>query len=70
MKGISTLPGSARRKIDNRQTDIQIAYDDARFRVIDLNQKLYEIRQLIKDQERIISTLKRRAGELGISDIL
>jgi len=57
-------------KIENRETEIQRAYDNTRFRLIELNQMQVEISQKIKDQERIMGILKRRASQQGISHIL
>jgi len=57
-------------KIENRETEIQRAYDNTRFRLIELNQMQVEITQKIKDQERIMGIIKRRAAQQGISNIL
>jgi len=57
-------------KIENRETEIQRAYDNTRFRLIELNQMQVEIVQKIKDQERIMGILKRRASQQGILHIL
>jgi len=57
-------------KIENRETEIQRAYDNTRFRLIELNQMQVEITQKIKDQERIMGIIKRRASQQGISHIL
>ena len=57
-------------KYENRETEIQRAYDNTRFRLIELNQMQCEITQKIKDQERIIGILKRRASQQGMLHIL
>ena len=57
-------------KIENRETEIQRAYDNTRFRLIELNQMQCEIAQKIRDQDRIIGILKRRASQQGMLHIL
>jgi len=57
-------------KIENRETEIQRAYDNTRFRLIELEQMQVEIAQKIRDQERIIGIIKRRASQQGILHIL
>ena len=56
--------------IENRETEIQRAYDNARFRLIELNQMQCEIMQKIKDQDRIMGILRRQASQQGILHIL
>ena len=56
--------------IENRETEIQRAYDNARFRLIELNQMQVEIAQKIRDQDRIMEILKRRASQQGVLNIL
>jgi len=57
-------------KIENRETEIQRAYDNTRFKLIELEQMQVEIIQKIKDQERIIGILKRCAMQQGMLHIL
>jgi len=57
-------------KIENRETEIQRAYDNTRFRLIELEQMQVEIAQKIRDQERIMGIIKRRASQQGILHIL
>lgn len=57
-------------KIENRETEIQRAYDNTRFRLIELNQMQVEIAQKIRDQERIMGIIKRRALQQGVLNIL
>lgn len=57
-------------KIENRETEIQRAFDNTRFRLMELEQMQLETGQKIKDQERIIGILKRRASCQGLLHIL
>ena len=57
-------------KIENRETEIQRAYDNTRFRLIELEQMQVELAQKIRDQERIMGIIKRRASQQGILHIL
>lgn len=56
--------------IENRQTELQVAYDSARFKIIELNQRIADTQRLILDQERIIKICKIRAKEQGVFHIL
>lgn len=57
-------------KIANRETELQIAYDNAKIRLINLIHDQEEIIKKIEDEHRIIGICKRRARELGIPNIL
>jgi len=57
-------------KIENREADIQRAYDNARLRMIKLIHIQEETTKKIEDEHRIINICKRRARELGVSNIL